>query len=76
MHRERAYAAIRADIVAGVLVEGERLSEERLRNGLGMSRAPVRDALRQLTIDGFVIRGTGLSIRVAPIPDNDPVSSF
>ncbi|WP_366140064.1 GntR family transcriptional regulator [uncultured Jannaschia sp.] len=73
MHRERAYAAIRADIVAGVLVESERLSEERLCNDLGMSRAPVRDALRQLTIEGFVIRGTGFSSRVAPIPDNDSV---
>ncbi|MGE5615275.1 MAG: GntR family transcriptional regulator [Bacillota bacterium] len=46
--------AIRDRIVAGELGPGERLAEERLSEELGVSRMPVREALRALAAEGFV----------------------
>ena len=46
--------AIRERIVAGELGPGERLAEERLSAELGVSRMPVREALRALAAEGFV----------------------
>ncbi|SEE87646.1 GntR family transcriptional regulator [Ruania alba] len=46
--------AIRTMIVAGDLQPGERLIEERLTDELGISRPPLREAMRQLESDGLV----------------------
>lgn len=48
-------AAIRDDIVAGVLPRGARLAEEQLAQRYGVSRVPVREALRTLESEGFVV---------------------
>ncbi|HJU50729.1 MAG TPA: GntR family transcriptional regulator [Acidimicrobiia bacterium] len=45
---------IRAAILAGRYKPGERLMEEVLANEFGVSRNPVREALRQLSVAGFV----------------------
>jgi DNA-binding GntR family transcriptional regulator len=50
-----AYDAIRDSITAGDFAMGERLVETRLATELGMSRAPVREALRRLLEEGLVI---------------------
>ena len=50
-----AYDAIRDSITAGDFAMGERLVETRLASELGMSRAPVREALRRLLEEGLVI---------------------
>ena len=68
---EQAYARIRRDIVAGTLAQGERLTEERLAAELGLSRTPVRDAIRRLIHEGFVERGAGYSTRVARFPEDE-----
>ncbi|MEU3873062.1 MULTISPECIES: GntR family transcriptional regulator [Streptomyces] len=47
-------AAIRDDIVAGVHPPGSRLVEELLARRYGVSRVPVREALRTLASEGFV----------------------
>ncbi|WP_329115014.1 GntR family transcriptional regulator [Streptomyces sp. NBC_01353] len=47
--------AIRDDIVSGVLPCGSRLTEEQLARRYGVSRVPVREALRTLESEGFVI---------------------
>ncbi|QLJ04486.1 GntR family transcriptional regulator [Streptomyces sp. NEAU-sy36] len=47
--------AIRDDIVAGVLERGGRLTEEVLARRYGVSRVPVREALRTLEAEGFVV---------------------
>jgi DNA-binding GntR family transcriptional regulator len=61
---------LRAAIVEGVLKPGERLMEIQLAEELGVSRTPVREAIRKLELEGFVVmvprRGTyvaDLSIR-------------
>ncbi|MEU8893033.1 GntR family transcriptional regulator [Streptomyces sp. NPDC048442] len=46
--------AIRDDIVSGVLPRGSRLTEEALARRYGVSRVPVREALRTLQAEGFV----------------------
>ncbi|MFF4833182.1 GntR family transcriptional regulator [Streptomyces sp. NPDC001315] len=47
--------AIRDDIVAGVYERGSRLTEELLARRYGVSRVPVREALRTLEAEGFVV---------------------
>ncbi|WP_418959553.1 GntR family transcriptional regulator [Streptomyces tritici] len=47
--------AIRDDIVSGVFERGSRLTEEQLARRYGVSRVPVREALRTLESEGFVV---------------------
>ena len=50
----RAYAQLRDAIVDGQLPPGEPLYEIHLADRLGMSRTPVREALKVLTRDGYL----------------------
>ncbi|MEI7032890.1 GntR family transcriptional regulator [Streptomyces pratensis] len=47
--------AIRDDIVSGVYEPGSRLTEELVARRFGVSRVPVREALRTLESEGFVV---------------------
>ncbi|MFF8556957.1 GntR family transcriptional regulator [Streptomyces sp. NPDC015501] len=47
--------ALRDDIVSGVHPPGSRLTEELLARRYGVSRVPVREALRTLESEGFVV---------------------
>jgi GntR family transcriptional regulator of gluconate operon len=53
--REAALAAIRQAILRGDLIPGQRLVESDIAEQMGMSRAPVREALRQLETEGLVV---------------------
>jgi DNA-binding GntR family transcriptional regulator len=53
--QQEVIAAIRHAITSGALAPGERLVEQALSEELGVSRAPVREALRQLTGEGLVV---------------------
>jgi DNA-binding GntR family transcriptional regulator len=46
--------AIRSRILGGEFAPGERLAEERLSEEMGVSRMPVREALRMLAAEGVV----------------------
>lgn len=50
----RAYQALREDILTGTRPAGSRLREEQLAEDLGLSRTPVREAIRRLQADGLV----------------------
>ncbi len=50
-----AYQRIVAEIRAGTLLPGDRLTETDLAQRLGISRTPVREAIRQLEADGLVV---------------------
>ncbi|MGX1100212.1 GntR family transcriptional regulator [Amorphus sp. MBR-141] len=52
--RDRVTHALRADIITGVFVPGQRLSEADLCSHLDASRTPVREALRQLEAERLV----------------------
>jgi DNA-binding GntR family transcriptional regulator len=47
--------ALREAIVAGELEDGERLIEDKIARELKTSRGPVREALKQLEHEGFVV---------------------
>lgn len=51
---DRAYEAIRAAIADGEFEPGSRLLEEELADRVGVSRTPVREALRRLDSEGVV----------------------
>ncbi|HVY80642.1 MAG TPA: GntR family transcriptional regulator [Steroidobacteraceae bacterium] len=51
---EKAYLMIRDRIVRGVYAPGLRVTEQEIANATGVSRTPVREALRRLQADGFV----------------------
>lgn len=53
---DRAYNQIRTLILSGKLSPGEQLREEQLAELCGVSRTPVRDALRRLEAELFVVR--------------------
>ena len=63
---ERARAALESLILSGELAPGMRLNEVALAARLGLSRGPLREALRGLERDGLVTAGPagqGMSVR-------------
>lgn len=52
--RGRVYQRIRSDIINGVYKNHEELREVAIGENLGVSRTPVREALRQLELEGLV----------------------
>ena len=53
--RERVLATLRQEIIAGRLRPGDRLVERDLAERFGVSRVPVREAIRALVAEGFVL---------------------
>lgn len=49
-----AYQQLRAQIISGELAPGSRVTEDELATLLGVSRTPVREALRQLKAEALV----------------------
>lgn len=52
--RKWTYNNLKSDVLAGRFKPGERLTEEHLANGLGVSRTPVREALHKLASEGLI----------------------
>ena len=52
--REQAYCHLHQKILSGELSPGSRISEQLISKELGISRMPVRDAIRQLQNEGLV----------------------
>lgn len=59
------------EIILGRLKSEERLTEEFVAERYGVSRSPVREALRLLERDGLVIREARRGIWVAPMSQRD-----
>ena len=53
-HTEMAYDSIKDGITSGVISPGEWLREYAVASSLGLSRTPVREALRALAAEGIV----------------------
>lgn len=71
--RERIADRIRSDIVKGVFGSGERLIEPKLAEIYGISRTPIREALRQLEGEGFIeiVPRKGAVVKELTISDID-----
>ncbi|MEJ8277503.1 GntR family transcriptional regulator [Pseudonocardia spirodelae] len=72
----RVLAALRGDIVAGELAQGERLTEASLCARYRVSRVPVREALRTLAVQGFVEIRPNQGATVATIDGADAEDLF
>src|SRR5918995_1666207 len=59
--------ALRAGIIEGDYAQGERLVEEEIAARFDVSRNPIREALRTLSIEGFVVIEPRRGARVASI---------
>ncbi|HWJ02374.1 MAG TPA: GntR family transcriptional regulator [Verrucomicrobiae bacterium] len=53
--REIVFESLREAIISGVLKPGERMMEIQLADEMGVSRTPVREAIRKLELEGFVV---------------------
>jgi len=73
---ELAMNRLRAEILAGALVPGERLVEEQVTRRFGISRAPLREALRLLGEQGLVEHLPRRGVRVATLSDLDAEELF
>lgn len=67
---------LRREILAGALVPGERLVEEQVTRRFGISRAPLREALRLLGEQGLVEHLPRRGVRVATLSDLDAEELF
>ena len=63
--REQIVVKLRDDIMAGRLEPGERLSETKLADRFGVSRGPIREALVQLTNEGFLVGKPNCGVTIA-----------
>lgn len=73
---DAAYLSIRAEILNGVLAADERLTEVTLAERLGISRTPVRDAVKRLLIEGFLTRSPGEGLRVTGLNGDEVQQVF
>lgn len=73
---EQTYEALRASILSGELLPGERLVETQLAEQLQVSRTPIREAIRQLQRDSLVTTDAGGGLRVTIISVVDAVQLY
>jgi DNA-binding GntR family transcriptional regulator len=74
--RDIVLDAIREAIVNGQLNPGERLMEQQLAEDLGVSRTPIREAIRKLELEGFVLMLPRKGAYVADISIRDIAEVF
>lgn len=74
--REVVFEALRDAIISGELKPGERLTEVQLAEEMGVSRTPVREAIRKLELEGFVVMVPRKGAYVADISTKDVADVF
>lgn len=67
---------LRGEILSGALMPGERIVEEQLTRRFGTSRAPLREALRQLGEQGLVEHLPRRGVRVTQLSARDIAELF
>lgn len=73
--RGQVYQILRNDVCSGKYAPGFWLQEKELAEELGVSRSPVREALRQLVADGLVIEvpNKGVFVKEFTLRDIDEI---
>lgn len=69
--RDVVFNTLRQAILKGELKPGERLMEIALADRLGVSRTPIREALRKLELEGLVVMIPRRGAQVADITEKD-----
>ena len=78
MRREhdRAYAVLRERLIGGQYGPGAPLREEPLAREFGLSRTPIRAALKRLVEDGLATADAGQGVHVAEWSERDLEETF
>jgi transcriptional regulator, GntR family len=74
--REIVFESMRDAIISGILKPGERLMEIQLAEEMGVSRTPVREAIRKLELEAFVIMVPRKGAYVAGVSHKDVADVF
>jgi len=74
--REIVFEHLREAIMAGALRPGERLMELQLAEDMGVSRTPVREAIRKLELEGLVSMIARRGAYVSDLSIRDIVETF
>lgn len=69
--RDVVFKTLRQAILKGELEPGERLMEIQLAERLGVSRTPIREAIRKLELEGLVIMTPRKGAKVAKISESN-----
>ena len=69
--RDVVFNTLRRAILRGELKPGERLMEIQLANKLGVSRTPIREAIRKLELEGLVLMVPRKGAEVAEITEKN-----
>lgn len=69
--RDVVFQTLRQAILKGELEPGERLMEIQLAERLGVSRTPVREAIRKLELEGLVVMVPRKGAEVASITEKN-----
>ena len=69
--RDVVFNTLRQAIITGEFAPGERLMEIALAERLGVSRTPVREAIRKLELEGLVVMIPRKGAEVAQITEKD-----
>ena len=73
---DRAFAHLRQAIVAGELAPGSKISEPDMAARLGISRAPLREAMRRLESTNLVERRPNLGARVITLTSEQLIEIY
>lgn len=69
--RQRALVALRTAIIEGHLKPGQRLTEEQICAQMSVSRGPVREAMRELELEGLIVSTPYKGAEVLDISDRE-----
>lgn len=68
---DQAYSLLKKGIISGQLESEKELPEEKLAADLGVSRTPLREAIRRLAMEGLVVLNKGKPATVATFTKED-----
>ncbi|MFC0524601.1 GntR family transcriptional regulator [Pontibacillus salicampi] len=71
---ELAYDQISQAILQNALKPGDMIVEEQIANQLGISRTPIREALKKLSFEGMIELRSGRRARVSEISEKDAMN--
>jgi len=74
--RDKVYERLRQAMLKGLLKPGDRLVERKLAEQLGVSRTPVREAIRMLELEGLVSHLPRLGSVVAQVTDTEVLEIY
>lgn len=74
--RQQVLSKIQSDIISGTYKSGEKLYEKNLAERYHVSRTPLREAIRQLQMEGWLDEIPNKGVRVASITQQDVHDNF